>query len=118
MQPFVDELGIGLACFPGTETVVRSLSGYIDLVEIEHPTSWFMRSPESDSFQKTLYGIDSPLGGALLPTKEHFDLLKAHICAIGPVYTSELLGFHRYCNMEGLIDQVDCLLPLCKTSTA
>jgi uncharacterized protein (UPF0276 family) len=116
MVPYVDELGVGLCCSPGTETVVQSLSGYIDVVEIEPSASWFIGSPESDSFTgmtqpKIFHGVGFPIGGALLPQKEHFDALNAYSRFIRPAYVSEHLGFNRFCNTEGLIDQIDFLLP-------
>src|ERR1700754_592365 len=106
MPSFTDELGIGIICFPGMEAVVQSLSGQIDIIEIEPPTSWFMDSPESDAFcfepaftaalmalpqRKIFHGVGFPVGGALLPKKEDFAALNAHIRAIHPVYTSEHL---------------------------
>jgi len=126
MRSPVDELGIGLICFPGMETVVQSLSGYIDVVEIEPQTSWFTESPESDSFrfdpqfaaaltalpqQKIFHGVGFPVGGTLLPRKEHFDTLNAHIRAVQPAYTSEHLSFNRFCNTEGHVHQTNFLLP-------
>jgi len=126
MNPSVDELGIGLICFPGMETVVQSLSGYIDLIEIEPQTSWFTESPESDSFRfdpqfaaalvampqpKVFHGVGFPIGSTLLPPKSHFETLNAHIRAVKPIYTSEHLSFNRYCNTEGHVHQTNFLLP-------
>src|SRR5258707_13930331 len=107
MRLDVEELGVGLICFPGLETVVQSLSGYIDVVEIEPQTSWFTESTESDSFRfdpkfadalvampqpKVFHGVGFPVGGSLLPPKSHFETLNAHIRAVKPVYTSEHLS--------------------------
>src|SRR5579871_1800196 len=108
MNSPVDELGIGLIFFPGMETVARSLSGYIDVAEIEPLTSWFQASPESDpscfdkSFlaalkalpqPKIFHGLGFPIGGTLLPRKEHFEKLNAYIRDLRPLYTSEHLSF-------------------------
>ena len=122
----VDELGVGLICFPGLQTVVQSLSGYIDVVEIEPQTSWFKSSPESDTFRfdpqfaedliampqpKIFHGVGFPVGGTILPPGSHFDTLDAHIRAVNPAYTSEHLSFNRYCNIDGGISQANFLLP-------
>lgn len=126
MRSPIDELGIGIICFPGMETVVQSLSGYIDVVEIEPQTSWFTESPESDSFRfdpqfaaalvampqpKIFHGVGFPIGSTLLPPASHFETLNAHIRAVKPIYTSEHLSFNRYCSMEGLVHQTNFLLP-------
>lgn len=126
MPSAVDELGVGLICFPGLQTVAKSLSGLIDVVEIEPQTSWFKSSPESDNFRfdqqfaddlnempqpKIFHGVGFPIGGTILPPRTHFDTLNAHIQAVNPVYTSEHLSFNRYCNIEGNISQANFLLP-------
>lgn len=126
MRSDVKELGVGLICFPGLETVVQSLSGYIDVVEVEPQTSWFRESPESDSFRfdpqfaaalaampqpKIFHGVGFPVGGTLLPPGSHFETLNAHIRAVRPSYTSEHLSFNRYCDIEGNISQANFLLP-------
>lgn len=126
MRSPVDDLGIGFICFPGMETVVQSLSGHIDLVEIEPQTSWFTESPESDSFRfdpqfaaalidmpqpKIFHGVGFPIGSTLLPPKSHFETLNEHIRTVKPVYTSEHLSFNRYCNTEGFVHQTNFLLP-------
>jgi len=126
MNTDINELGIGLMCFPGLEAVVTSLSGYIDVVETEPQTTWFKESPESDSFcfdphfahfladlpqPKIFHGIGFPVGGTFLPCRDHFETLNAHIRAVRPAYTSEHLSFNKFCNMEGEINHTNFLLP-------
>ncbi len=126
MNTDVDELGIGLMCFPGLESVVQSLSGYIDVVETEPQACWFKESPESDSFlfeplfasflanlpqPKIFHGIGFPVGGTFLPCRDHFETLNAHIRAVRPTYISEHLSFNKFCNMDGEINHTNFLLP-------
>lgn len=126
MNKYVDELGIGLMCFPGLEPVVRALSGYIDVVETEPQASWFKESPESDTFcfepcftsflsglpqPKIFHGVGFPVGGTFLPNRNHFETLNAQIRAVSPTYISEHLSFNKFCNMEGEICPTNFLLP-------
>ena len=126
MNTAVDELGIGLMCFPGLESVVQSFSGYIDVVETEPQASWFKESPESDSFcfeplfanflanlpqPKIFHGVGFPVGGTFLPCRDHFETLNAHIRAVRPTYISEHLSFNKFCNMDGEINHTNFLLP-------
>lgn len=126
MKSDVNELGVGIICFPGMEPQMESWFKHLHSIEVEPQTSWFKESPQSDSFTfdtafasflktlpqpKIFHGVGFPVGGTLTPERKFYDALNAHIDFLKPVYLSEHLSFNKFTNSENSIRQINFLLP-------
>lgn len=122
----IQDLGVGIILAPGLESLVESLSSFIDVIEIEPQTMWYKHSLESDSFSldenalsfinslpqpKIFHGVGFPVGGTVVPSENHFSTFNQHAEIIKPVYTSEHLSFNRYRDNKGIVHQTNFLLP-------